>query len=353
MPQQSEIKTLADNRCSLKRLPVTLRQPVHAREDETLDGCRDGFLASFFRVVQELFQKERIAARALDAGKRDRMSSLDETSGKAQRLVPSQWTEIDGREWCSTATCAPRSVKRVALDTRGHNQKAGTVGYGRRNRRKMPKHLWISPMEVLHNDQRRSGQAAARDECRCQFAFAAITSGVVHSVIKRTPLACLRQVKQVMKKNKPIGRDRPFSDQTLGRTVSRFSFRGWRQAEQTQEQSADRVLSFANPEVEYKAAMSNEARGLGETAHLLDQSRFADTRLAAHIDDLTGPPTGHALRILLNCSSSASRPTKALRVAAKGSPERPRSRQARVGASKPFSWISPSASQTPRPERAR
>jgi hypothetical protein len=33
MPQQSEIKTLADNRCSLKRLPVTLRQPVHARKD--------------------------------------------------------------------------------------------------------------------------------------------------------------------------------------------------------------------------------------------------------------------------------------------------------------------------------
>lgn len=32
---------------------------------------------------------------------------------------------------------------------------------------------------------------------------------------------------------------------------------------------------------------------------------------------------------------------------------RPRNRQARVGASKPFSWISPSASHTPRPESAR
>src|SRR5579883_1638381 len=104
MPQQSEIKTLADDRGSLKRLPVMLRQPVHAREDQTLDGCGDGILASFFRVVQELFQKERIAARALDAGKRDRMSSLDEASSQAQCLVPSQRAEIDGREWCSTAT---------------------------------------------------------------------------------------------------------------------------------------------------------------------------------------------------------------------------------------------------------
>ena len=32
MPQQSQIKTLADNRCSLKRLAVALRQPIHARK---------------------------------------------------------------------------------------------------------------------------------------------------------------------------------------------------------------------------------------------------------------------------------------------------------------------------------
>ena len=131
MPQQSEIKALADNRCSLKRLPVALRQPVHAREDQTLDGRRDGTFASFFGVVQELFQKQRIAARALDASKRDGMSCVDEPSSQAQGLVPSQWTEIDGREWCSSAACAPRSVERVTLDTRSQDQKAGTVRYGR------------------------------------------------------------------------------------------------------------------------------------------------------------------------------------------------------------------------------
>ena len=164
--------------------------------------------------------KKWIAARAFDASKRDRMSRVDETSGQAQCLVASQGTEIDGREWRSTATCAPRSVKRVALDTRGHDQKAGTVRNGRRKRRKMPEHLRISPMEILYNDQRWSTAATARDECRCQFAFAAVTSGIVHGIIKRAPLACLRQVKQVMKKNEPLRRDRPISDQTLGRTVS-------------------------------------------------------------------------------------------------------------------------------------
>jgi hypothetical protein len=102
--------------------------------------------------VQKLFQEKRIAARALDASKRDRMCRVDKTSSQVQCLVPSQWTEIDGREWCATATCAPRSVKRVALDTRSHNQEASTVRYGRRKRRKMPEHLRISPMEILHND---------------------------------------------------------------------------------------------------------------------------------------------------------------------------------------------------------
>jgi hypothetical protein len=113
---------------------------------------------------------------------------------------------------------APRSVKRVALDTRSHDQKAGTLGDCRCKRRKMPEHLRIGPMEVL--DQNWSIAAAARDERPCQFAFAAVTSGVVHGVIKRAPLTCLRQIKQVMKKNEPLRRDRPYSDQTLGRTVS-------------------------------------------------------------------------------------------------------------------------------------
>jgi hypothetical protein len=84
----------------------------------------------------------------------------------------------------------------------------------------MSEHLRVSPMEVLHNDQHWSTAATTRDECRCQFAFAPVTSGVVHGVIKRAPLACLRQVKQVMKENDPLRRDLPFSDQTLGRTVS-------------------------------------------------------------------------------------------------------------------------------------
>jgi hypothetical protein len=79
-------------------------------------------------------------------------------------------------------------------------------------------------MEIPYNDRHRSGAAAPRDQRCRQFAFAAVTSGVVHGVIKRAPLACLRQIKKVMKKNQPLRRDRPFGDQTLGRTVSRLSF---------------------------------------------------------------------------------------------------------------------------------
>ena len=214
------------------------------------------------------------------------MRRVDETSGQAQRLVPSQWTEIDGREWCSATARAPRSVKRVALDPRSHDKEAGTRCHRRRKSGKMPENLRIGPMKILDNDQRWSAAAATRGERCCQLAFAAVTRGVIHGVIKRAPFACLRQVEQVMKKYEPFGRDGSLGDQTLGRTVSQFGFRGWRQAEQTQQQSADRVLSFAHAEIEHQAAMSGEARGFGKPAHLLDQPGFADSRLAAHVDDL-------------------------------------------------------------------
>jgi hypothetical protein len=41
---------LSNDGCGLKGLPVALRQPVHARQHQTLDGCGDGIFASFFRV---------------------------------------------------------------------------------------------------------------------------------------------------------------------------------------------------------------------------------------------------------------------------------------------------------------
>jgi hypothetical protein len=49
--QQSQIEPLADNGCGLKRLPVALHQPVHARQHQALDGCGDRIFAPFFRVA--------------------------------------------------------------------------------------------------------------------------------------------------------------------------------------------------------------------------------------------------------------------------------------------------------------
>ena len=98
LPQQRQIEALADDGGGLKGLPVERRQPVHAREHQALDGSGNGFLASFLGVAQQLFEKQRIAAGAFDAGKCQALRRVDEAPGEAQRLFAPQRTEIDGRE---------------------------------------------------------------------------------------------------------------------------------------------------------------------------------------------------------------------------------------------------------------
>src|ERR1700730_5533352 len=146
-------------------------------------------------------------------------------------------------------------------------------------------------MEIFDNHQCRCTATSMRGERSCQLALAAVTGGVVHGVVKRAPFTCLWQVEQVVKKHEPFGRDHPLGDQTVSCTPSQFGFRGRPQAEQTQQHGADRVLSFAYAKVEYQAAMSDKACGLGETAHLLDQAGLANSSLAAHVDDLTAAAT--------------------------------------------------------------
>src|ERR1700730_15879471 len=111
------------------------------------------------------------------------MSRVDETSSQAQCLVPSQWTEIDCREWCAATARAPRGVKRVALDARSHNQEAGTVSHCRGERRKLPKDLRIGPMEIFDNHQCRCTATSMRGERSCKRGLAAVTWRVVHGAL--------------------------------------------------------------------------------------------------------------------------------------------------------------------------
>ncbi len=56
-PQQRHVEALSDHSSCLKCLAVAQAQSVHACEHQTLDRGGDSFIATFFCVAQELFEK--------------------------------------------------------------------------------------------------------------------------------------------------------------------------------------------------------------------------------------------------------------------------------------------------------
>ena len=289
-PQQRQGEPLANDGRGLERLPVARRQPVHARQHQALDGSGHSVLAAFLRAAQQLLQKQRVAGGAFDAGKRDALRRVDEAAGEAQRLVVPQRTEVDGFERRAAAACAPCEVERVALDARGHDQQPRTVGNGGRQRRKMREDLRIGPMQILDDQQRRAVPAGICGERGGERALAAVAGGVVHRIVERAPFGGLGQVKQVVEKYAPIRRHHALGDKTLRRAQPLRRIGCRRQAEQALQQRADRVLAFADAEIEHQRAVDREALRVGVSPHFLDEARLADAGFTSHENNPAGTP---------------------------------------------------------------
>ena len=80
-PEERQVETLPNYRRRLKGLPVERCQPIHAREHQTLDRSRNGILASFLGVAQQLLEEERVAAGAFDAKERQVSGGVGEHPG--------------------------------------------------------------------------------------------------------------------------------------------------------------------------------------------------------------------------------------------------------------------------------
>src|SRR5262249_30826661 len=122
VPQQSERETLADDCRGLKRVMVGSIEAVHACQNKALNRRRDGICGTFLRIAQQLLQEQRVAACTLDAGSRDALGRIHEAAREIERLLAAQRTEINRREWSAATTSAPRSIDRIAFDTRCHHQ---------------------------------------------------------------------------------------------------------------------------------------------------------------------------------------------------------------------------------------
>ena len=82
--------------------------------------------------------------------------------------------------------------------------------------------------------------------------------------------------------------DRFGRDQSFGGLAPFFGRRAGRQIEKALQEAPNRVLSFADAEIEHQTPMGAKAARFGKRPHLFDKSGFADARLAANEDDMPG-----------------------------------------------------------------
>src|SRR6476469_5589022 len=75
--QRIERKALTDDRGSLQRPPVHRRQAVHASEHQTLYRPWNLLLTTFFGIVQQLLEEQRVALCAFDTVKSKLVVDVD------------------------------------------------------------------------------------------------------------------------------------------------------------------------------------------------------------------------------------------------------------------------------------
>ena len=247
------------------------------------------------------------------------------------------------------------SVERVALDARGHDQQPRTVGDGGRQRREMREDLRIGPMQVLDDQQGRAAPAGICGERRDERALAAVARGVVHRVVERAPFAGLRQVEQVVEKDAPLRRrprrrrqDAPPRAAAPPDRRPATGRAGCCSSARIGSWPLPTPKSSTSPRWIAKPCASAKRR-ISSTSRVLPMPASPRT-----IDDLAGTPAEAGASDapeLLELGLAADERAAAARESA--SPEMPRRRQTRTGASMPLKRISPSASHMPRPrERA-
>src|SRR5215472_10497510 len=120
LSEKWQLETLANNRGRLDGLPVMRCKPICAGEYQALDRSRNGILAALLGVAQKLLEKQRIAARAVDARQCEGLRRVEEAAREAERLLRTQRAEIHGRERHAASACTPCGVERIALNARRH-----------------------------------------------------------------------------------------------------------------------------------------------------------------------------------------------------------------------------------------
>ena len=132
----------------MERALVGIAQSIDSRQDDALYRARDLLIRGVFGAAQQLFEEQRVALGAFDAGAGEAVGGFHEFSGQAQRLVFAKRRQIDGDKR-GRGRLAPRAVQRVALDARGHDQDHRPLCGRRRHHGEMVQRRRVGPVQVL------------------------------------------------------------------------------------------------------------------------------------------------------------------------------------------------------------
>ena|SRR5215469_7092704 len=177
----------------------------------------------------------------------------------------------------------------------------------------MSDELWISPMKVLYDDEGRPFSTDTRSDNGGHCSPPTVPCGVIHCIIKRAALAGLREVQKIVQKRKTFGRHQVRRDQIVDLLLPGLASGCGRKTKKAEEQGANGVLSLAYPKIQDQTTVSGEAICLCNTTHFLNEARLSNSRLTAHVDNLSASSRNRRRKYALELSSSATRPTKALR----------------------------------------
>jgi hypothetical protein len=289
--QRRERESLSEDRRGLDRAPIVRREQIGAGEDDALNGAWQLAVDKVASRPQKLFQKQRIAAGALNAFRGEFLAGR-EAAGYGFRLGRGERREVDRELKDAGRGRPPARVERIAANARRQDKRGAAMRGSAREDRKLSDGLRVSPVYVLDNHEKRLAARGFLDEARKRKFLAAGAGGGVHRLVEPARLVGLWSLDQIAKIEGIVGRPRLGGRHRCKRLFDLGGQCVAREIEETANKGAKRASSPLDAEIQRPTHVAGEAEFGADRLQFLDKTRLTNAGFAAHDDDRARLPAG-------------------------------------------------------------